>query len=136
MKRIACSFLMVLTLAACGTPANTATTPLDSNTGTVTTPAPAGTPIVEGSPEAKAVQALAEQIGAAATTLQLTAMEEREWPDPGLGCPDPAAMYAQVITPGFMFTFSDGAKTYAVHTDATAENVVLCESGKPTTLVP
>lgn len=127
MKRIACSFLMVLTLAACGTPANT-------NTGTAATPAPAGTPITRGGPGDKAIEALATQIGVAANTLQLTGMSEREWPDPGLGCPDPAALYAAVITPGFLFTFSDGAKTYEVHSDATGSNMVLCENRKPTAL--
>jgi hypothetical protein len=118
---------MVLTLAACGTPANT-------NTGTGATPAPAGTPITAGSPEDKALQALAQQIGAAANTLQLTGVEAQEWPDAGLGCPDPAALYAAVITPGFKFTFSDGSKTYAVHTDQAASSLVYCDSGKPTVL--
>lgn len=127
MKRFACSFLIVLTLAACGMPVNT-------TTGAATTPAPAGTPITAGSPEDKAIQALATQIGATANTLQLTGIVEQEWPDPGLGCPDPAALYVQVITPGFQFTFSDGAKTYEVHSDSTGSHMVLCENGKPTTL--
>lgn len=127
MKRIACSCLIVLTLAACGTPTNT-------NTGAATTPALAGTPITAGSTEDKAIQALATQIGAAANTLQLTGVEAHDWPDPGLGCPDPAALYAAVITPGFKYTFSDGAKTYAVHADQAGTSMVLCENGKPTTL--
>lgn len=126
MKRSACSFLMVLTLAACGTPTNT-------NTGAAPTPVPAGTPITAGSPEDEALQALATQIGAAANTLQLTGIEAQDWNDSSLGCAGDG-MYTQVITPGFKYTFSDGTKTYAVHSDTTGSSMVLCENGKPTTL--
>lgn len=127
MKRVACAFLMALTLVACGTPAA-------SNTGAAATPAPAGTPIVAGSTEEKARQALAKQLGVAADDLQLIGKEANDWRDASLGCPDPAAMYAMVITPGFKYTFGDGTKTYAVHTNQEGSISVLCDSGKPISL--
>ena len=146
MKRIACALLMGLALAGCGSPAA-------SNTGAAATAAPAGssavvattvvpagtappaaTPLAAGSVEEKALQALAKQTGVEASALQLTGKEEQEWSDSSLGCPDPAAMYLQVITPGYKLTFSDGTKSYAVHTDDTASRLVLCERGQPATL--
>ena len=140
MKRVASTFLMVLALAACGSPADSNTgaaataAPADSNTGAAATAAPATTPLAAGSPEEKAVQALAKQIGVAANALQLTGKEAQEWPDSGLGCPDPATMYTQVITPGYKLTFSDGTKSYAVHIDEAASRLVLCENGQPVEL--
>jgi len=68
--------------------------------------------------------------------LQLTGLEEQEWPNPGLGCPKRGVMYTQVVTPGFKLTFSDGTKTYTVHSDTTGDNQVLCEGGQPTALAP
>ena len=145
MKRIACALLMVLVLAGCGSPAasNTgaaSTAPAGSNAVVATTAAPAATtapavtPLAAGSVEEKALQALAKQTGVEASVLQLTGKEAQEWSDSSLGCPDPAALYLQVITPGYKLTFSDGTKSYAVHTDDTASRLVLCERGQPAEL--
>jgi len=140
MKRIACALLMVLALVGCGSPAASNTgaaataAPAGSSAVVATTVAPAATPLAAGSVEEKALQALAKRTGVEASALQLTGKEEQEWSDSSLGCPDPAAMYLQVITPGYKLTFSDGTKSYAVHTDDTASRLVLCERGQPATL--
>ncbi len=145
MKRIACALLMGLVLAGCGSPASSntgaaATASAGSNAVVTTTAAPAATtapaatPLSAGSVEEKALQALAKQTGVEASALQLTDKEAQEWSDSSLGCPDPAALYLQVITPGYKLTFSDGTKSYAVHTDDTASRLVLCERGRPAEL--
>ena len=140
MKRIACALLMVLALVGCGSPAASNTgaaataAPAGSSAVVATTVAPAAMPLAAGSVEEKALQALAKRTGVEASALQLTGKEEQEWSDSSLGCPDPAAMYLQVITPGYKLTFSDGTKSYAVHTDDTASRLVLCERGQPATL--
>ena len=140
MKRIACALLMGLALAGCGSPAASNTgaaataAPAGSSAVVATTVAPAAMPLAAGSVEEKALQALAKRTGVEASALQLTGKEEQEWSDSSLGCPDPAALYLQVITPGYKLTFSDGTKSYAVHTDDTASRLVLCERGQPATL--
>jgi hypothetical protein len=133
MKRAALMTVLALTLAACGGAASpgatTGTTP-----ETATTPATTGNTLPAGSVEAAVAQVLAQQVQAGVDTLQLVSKEPQEWPDGGLGCPDPAAMYTQAIVPGYKLTYSAGGKTYEVHTDESGGQAVLCENGKPTTL--
>ncbi|RME12731.1 MAG: hypothetical protein D6802_03460 [Ardenticatenia bacterium] len=59
--------------------------------------------------------------------LTLESWEAVTWRDSSLGCPQPDMMYAQVLTPGYRFVFSDrdGNVVY-VHTDSGARAVV-CE---------
>lgn len=114
-------------LVACGSP-ETGSQP------SATTPLATSTPLAAGSVEAKVAQALSQQVGVGVDTLQLQAKEAQEWPDGSLGCPDPEQMYTQAIVPGFKLTFSDGAKSYEVHTDQQGNQAVLCENSKPTQL--
>ena len=37
------------------------------------------------------------------------------WPTPALGCPDPAKMYAQVVTPGWFIRLAVGVSEYRYH---------------------
>ena len=127
--RYALMIMMVFVLVGCGAaPAGTGGA---STEATVTPGAPA---LPAGSVEATVAQALAQQTGVSLDRLQLTDKTAQEWSDSSLGCPDPATMYMQVLTSGFMLTFTDGSNTYEVHSNKTGENAVLCKNGAPTVL--
>ena len=149
MRKLLFAVLLVL-LAACGQPATTGTSPTTAPTSApAATPAPADTPapaatmpaaetvdpagqtVLADSPEAKALGALTSSLGDGTAPLQFMGSEPQEWSDGSLGCPQDGMMYAQVITPGFKMTFSDGTKTYTVHTNETGDQIVICDKGKP-----
>ena len=154
MVRLALSILFVLLLAGCGaagaptgegsttSPTTTSAPANASQPATVSaapaapqaTAAPAGMSLEPGSAEEKAAQALARKLGVAVDTLRLTAKGPQEWSDGSLGCPAPGMMYTQAIVPGFKFTFSDGTKTYDVHTDESGVRAVLCQNKQPADL--
>lgn len=81
--------------------------------------------------ERQAQATLARQLNIAPETLILQNKEEVEWSDGGLGCASPDMMYAQVITPGYKLTYSDGGQNYELHTNQNGTQVVWCENGKP-----
>lgn len=60
--------------------------------------------------------------------------EQKNFPDPGLGCPQPGILYAQVITGGFQITlvYAGTAYDYRVSNDQTI--VVLCSSAVATSV--
>lgn len=64
-------------------------------------------------------------LGVDAAAVELVEVTETEWPDASLGCPDPGAMYAQVITPGFRVILQAAGETLEYHTDK-AGNFVRC----------
>ena len=148
--RILTILLFMVLLASCGaaaTPAGNVTTvpaaeptaaaPATDATAapaTDTTAAPVGSDTEMIGPSARVLAALVQQFGLDTANLELVSAEEQEWPTPALGCPQDGAMYAQVITPGYKITFTDGTTTYAVHTDETGDQALLCEGGKPTVL--
>jgi hypothetical protein len=76
--------------------------------------------------------ALARNLGVEPGQLALVTAVEREWSDSSLGCPAPDQAYMQVIVPGMLLVFSDGAQEYAVHTGRNAQQMVLCRDGRPT----
>lgn len=82
-------------------------------------------------PEARATAMLSAQINKSADTLKLVNKQQIEWSDGSLGCPDPATMYMQVITPGYKLIYNDGTRDYEVHTDNSGKRAVWCENGKP-----
>lgn len=84
-----------------------------------------------GAIEQQALQTLQTQFGVNTAAFTLQGKEQTEWSDGSLGCPDPAAMYMQVITPGYKLTYTDGARTYELHTNDSGSQVVWCENGKP-----
>lgn len=83
---------------------------------------------IPGSEEAlaAALADLSEKSGIAAGEITLVSMEEVEWNDASLGCPQEGFMYAQVITPGYLIVLEAQGEEYEYHTDKSA-NVVLCE---------
>lgn len=80
-----------------------------------------------GSEEALAAATadLVEQSGVPAGEIKLVSMEEQQWSDASLGCPQEGYMYAQVITPGYLIVLEAQGQSYEYHTDKQA-NVVLC----------
>jgi hypothetical protein len=87
-----------------------------------------------GSLETKVAQALGRKVGVDSSKLMLKAKDAQDWPDSALGCPAPGMAYSQVVTPGFKLTYSDGAKTYEVHTDQSGNRAVLCQNKQPVEL--
>ncbi|MFN8590892.1 MAG: ferritin-like domain-containing protein [Thermomicrobiales bacterium] len=87
--------------------------------------APAATPIAAGDNLAAVVAAIAAELGVAASTVQVVAVEPRTWPDASLGCPEPGHAYAQVITPGYVVTINSGGKEMTFHTDQSG-NIARC----------
>jgi hypothetical protein len=98
--------------------------------GTEVTPPPGAQEVVR-----LAKEDLAQQLNLAPDDIQLISVEEVDWSDTSLGCPQPGMMYAQVITPGFRVILEAGGQRYEYHTD-TGRFVVLCEKGKPSGVAP
>jgi hypothetical protein len=62
------------------------------------------------------VQDAATRLGVNASALTVTAIEAMEWPDASLGCPEDGGVYAQVISPGYRITVTDGSDSLEYHT--------------------
>lgn len=83
---------------------------------------------------ARAQMALAARLGVAPQALSLVQVEDVEWSDSGLGCPNPDEAYMQVIIAGQRIVFSYDVKTYAVHTDGRGGRMIWCNGGKAVAL--
>ena len=62
------------------------------------------------------LQDAAIRLGVDASALSVTAIEAVEWPDASLGCPEDGGVYAQVISPGYQITVTDGSDSLEYHT--------------------
>jgi hypothetical protein len=126
--------LIGLPVAACGAPMADQSprgAPGQSSPGSNVTPAPspAGGRSAPVSPQAQpavdaALQAAAGRLGLPRDQLRVVQVNEREWSDASLGCPQPGAMYAQVITPGFLVTVEGAGRRVEVHTDQRGRAVI------------
>jgi len=89
------------------------------------------TPCLSGdSIEERAREALANWLSISGEEIEVIEVEEVEWPDTSLGCPQPGMVYAQVITPGFRVVMRVGSKVYEYHSGG--GHWVLCdEEGLP-----
>jgi hypothetical protein len=67
------------------------------------------------------------QLGVEPSALTVTAIETVEWPDSSLGCPEDGGVYAQVVSPGYRITVTDGTTTLEYHTGLN-DSFVLCAS--------
>jgi hypothetical protein len=67
---------------------------------------------------------LAKRIGVAVGEIKTRSVEEVNWPDASLGCPEPDMMYAQVVTPGQRIVLEAGDQMYEYHSGGA--NVVFC----------
>ncbi|GAB4212273.1 MAG: hypothetical protein OHK0022_47890 [Roseiflexaceae bacterium] len=77
---------------------------------------------------ALARQQLAGKEAVQDSEINVVSVEEVEWRDSSLGCPEPDTMYMQVITPGYRITLEAKGKRYTYHSNM-GEQVILCEKG-------
>jgi hypothetical protein len=54
-------------------------------------------------------------LGISNEEIEVVEVEEVEWPDTSLGCPEPGMVYAQVIVPGWRVVMRVGGKVYEYH---------------------
>jgi hypothetical protein len=85
---------------------------------------------VNGAPIQAAREALAQQIGVPAESVEVRSVAAVNWPDTSLGCAEPDMMYAQVITPGFLMLLDAGGRVHEVHSDL--HRVVICDKALDT----
>lgn len=78
---------------------------------------PAGS-LLSSLPAQAAVRIAAAELGLSPDAITVESVEELDWPDASLGCPQPGMLYAQVITPGHRVIVVAGGRKYAVHLDA------------------
>lgn len=93
-------------------------------------PAP-GIPDPEAYMTEQARLVLADRLGVDVETISVASVEEREWSDAALGCPEPGQMYAQVMTPGFEITLAVDGDTYTYHSDRSSVLILCGADGQP-----
>ncbi len=64
---------------------------------------------------------LAARLGIDVAEIELVSAEAVDWPDAGLGCPEPGMIYAQVITPGYRLVLTAEDVEHRYHTRGTGE---------------
>ena len=96
-----------------------------------TAAAPPASPRPSVSISSEAQQAIAQaradaasRTGVEADRWRAVEVTAREWPDSGLGCPEPGKLYAQVLTPGYLITLEAGSRRLVYHSGA--GRVVYC----------
>jgi len=67
----------------------------------------------------------ASRTGVEADSWRPVEVTARQWPDAGLGCPEPGKLYAQVLTPGYLITLEAGNRRLVYHSGA--GRVVYCK---------
>jgi hypothetical protein len=88
------------------------------------TPAPVETlrfsPIEQAMADAS-LAFVAAQTPLAPELLRVESIEAVEWPDAGLGCPQPEMIYAAVVTSGFRVIVVTETEQFTVHTDSRSD---------------
>src|SRR5438067_13834457 len=72
----------------------------------------------------RAVAEAARSTGARPDEVQVVSVEQREWGDTSLGCPQPGQVYAQVMTGGFLVRVRSRGTLLEYH--VSAARAVLC----------
>lgn len=68
---------------------------------------------------------LAQRLSVTATSINLMEIEEVEWSDSSLGCPQPGMEYLQVITPGYRILLESNGSQHEYHSNRDA-HLVYC----------
>lgn len=123
-----------LLLAACGGTTNTATGPQPTSTPDPKLQPlvePSSTPTTESEPkslfESAVLRYLVAETGVDEEQITLGARREQTWPNSALGCPEAGMMYLDVLTPGFLIESIVDGESMAVHTNADASQIVICD---------
>ena len=122
--------IVVATKAAPPTHTSPQPTPAPPSSPTPDEPAPPESPIPTppANPAvAAAIAHLVAELGLSAADVSILSVEEMQWSDSSLGCPQPGMMYAQVITPGYRVLLEADGETHAVHTNQNGSTVVICD---------
>jgi hypothetical protein len=69
---------------------------------------------------------LAGELGCESQAIHVVGVDDVEWSDSSLGCPQPGMMYMQMITPGYRVTLEHNGQRYVFHTDR-GNRVVRCD---------
>lgn len=77
---------------------------------------PTGSTIVE-----QAIADLATRLGVDPATIEVVSVEEVDWPDASIGCPQPGMSYAQVIVNGTKIVLRHDGVDYEYHQGGTRE---------------
>jgi hypothetical protein len=86
---------------------------------------PEATPVANSASGPPFIDAIARELGVPPSEVRILRLEQRDWPDASLGCPQPDTMYAQVITPGYLAEVEVGGQKIEFHTDERG-SVVRC----------
>ena len=99
-------------MVATAAPASTA-----GSTAPALTSLPPGLDVGEVPPDLAlvALSDLIQRAGVAVDAITVVSGEAVEWPDGGVGCPRPGAMYPQVITPGYKLVLAANGREYNYH---------------------
>jgi len=73
-----------------------------------------------------AIKTLVEQEGIAMESITVLDVTAVDWPDSCLGCAGPEEVCLMVVTPGYRIILDSGTETYALHTDRTGRQVIIC----------
>jgi sugar lactone lactonase YvrE len=91
---------------------------------------PAPTLHAQGAPDqiTAAIEALSQRVGRG---LSISDLDNWRWAqedfgDTSLGCPQPDTLYAQVVTPAYIFTLTYGGRIYDYRVSADRHIVILC----------
>ncbi|HEX5503320.1 MAG TPA: hypothetical protein VFW96_11915 [Thermomicrobiales bacterium] len=115
----ACSTATPSPTAAPGPSATAQATVAARPTGAPATPSAEGEmPVTDYPPVIQvAVRKLADDLHLAPDQVQVLAVEQKDWPDTSLGCPEPGKAYLQVITPGYRAILQANGQRYEYHTN-------------------
>ena len=124
MKQFVAMILTVMLLVGCG---QSTTVPTSDDSGDLSTPTTenliqeetAPMPAEQLSPELQqaVLRAVSAEQNVPADRLEITTSEAADWPDACLGLAGPDEMCAQMITPGWAITVSDGQQSWQYRTD-------------------
>jgi hypothetical protein len=121
---IACAVLALALVVGFGALAAGGKPPLPAE-GSTPPAASGGTPAALTT---RAVADLSKELGIPVANIKVASTETMEWPDAGLGCPEPGMSYVQVITPGYRIVLQVGDTLYEYHTgDGDAAPVRHCD---------
>jgi hypothetical protein len=87
---------------------------------------PLSTPLANPA-AAAALAHLVNELGLSPQDVTILSIEEVEWRDGSLGCPEPGMVYIQAIIPGYRILLEANGETYEVHTDEAGSTVVICD---------
>jgi len=126
--------MVLLVVAACGTPSEGQSSETTTSTPTETTPevtvpeAPSSN--LNSAPQRvvdKAIDDLASRAGVDRDEIKVVLAEEKTWPDGSIGCPEPGMSYTQALVDGYRVLLEVDDRLYAFHAGSDAEPF-LCES--------